>query len=43
MNAQYHTKVMELIHQGIIVCPVTQKKLKVVGELLVSQGEKYAL
>lgn len=43
MNAQYHAKVMELIHQGIIVCPVTQKKLKVVGELLISQGEKYAL
>ena len=43
MNAQYHGKVMELIHQGIIVCPVTQKKLKVVGELLTSQGEKYVL
>ena len=43
MNAQYHAKVMELIHQGIIVCPVTQKKLKVVGELLTSQGEKYVL
>ena len=43
MSAQYHAKVMELIHQGIIVCPVTQKKLKVVGEFLKSQYEEYAL
>lgn len=41
MNAQYHAKVMELIHKGIIVCPVTKKKLKVVGKILLSEDEKY--
>jgi SAM-dependent methyltransferase len=41
MSSRYSKQVLDLIQKGVLVCPVTKKKLKIQQNFLVGQKQKY--